>query len=52
MSERNRKRLAWVAAVAGIALAAPYVMASAATKWPNSAVARFNAGLHPTGAGS
>lgn len=42
----NRKRFAWIAAVAGISLVSPYVVASVAKKFPSSPVAKFNATLH------
>jgi hypothetical protein len=42
----NSKRFAWVMAVAGISLCAPYVVAVVAGKYPTSPVAKFNATLH------
>jgi len=42
----RHRQLVFVATIAGISLATPYVVAKAAKKFPNSFVARFNAGLH------
>lgn len=40
------RQIVFVATIAGISLASPYVVAKAAKKFPNSFVARFNSGLH------
>ena len=42
----RRRQVAFIATIAGISLATPYVVAKAAKKFPNSFVARFNTGLH------
>lgn len=44
--KRKRSPLAFVGAVAGIALLAPYALNQAANAWPNSVIAKFNAGIH------
>jgi hypothetical protein len=47
MAQRRRHGvLKFVAAVAGISLATPYVLSMAASTWPNSVVAKLNTGIH------